>query len=163
MEYIKQRETAYIDGIWKITYGTGFASTNPSNGKTVWEGNSATAEDVAGAVRSAREGFEGWSNLHILERQKCLERFAKLLTEDKNRLAEVISEEVGKTRWDALTEVQSAINKIGISVDSYNHRCQPLSGGAAIARFRPHGVVAVFGTFNFPLHISNGQIGRAHV
>lgn len=158
MQDISRKETAFIDGAWSPSTGHSFTSINPSNGQTLWEGNSASNQDIDHAVRSARNAFNYWSTLHLSDRINVLHAFANLVTEHKSTLAEIISDEVGKPRWDALTEVQSAINKINISIDSYNHRCQSLSAGNAIARFKPHGVIAVFGTFNFPLHISNGHI-----
>lgn len=158
MNTIPYKKTAFIDGIWTSASGDSFTSINPSNAKVIWEGNSASSEDVALAIHSARTAFGSWSNLHLSERQKYLLAFADLLKDEKSALAKIISDEVGKPRWDALIEVQNAINKINISIDAYNQRCQPLSAGAALARFKPHGVVAIFGTFNFPLHISNGHI-----
>jgi succinylglutamic semialdehyde dehydrogenase len=158
MNTMPYKKTAFIDGVWTSTHGNSFTSINPSNGKVIWEGNSASNEDIARAIHSGREAFEAWSNLHLSERQKYLSAFGELLIEHKNELAEVISDEVGKPRWEALIEVQSAINKISISVSAYNQRCQPLSADAALARFKPHGVVVVFGTFNSPLHVSNGHI-----
>ncbi len=158
MQNISRKETAFINGAWVSTSGDSFTSINPSNQQPLWEGNSTSREDVDRAVGSARKAFDAWSVLHLAERQKYLFAFADLLAQNKSMLAEIISDEMGKPRWDALIEVQNAINKVKISIDAYNQRCQPLSAGTALARFKPHGVVAVFGTFNFPLHISNGHI-----
>ncbi len=47
----------FIDGEWAAGTGPAFASRNPGTGATVWEGNSASADDVDRAVRSARRAF----------------------------------------------------------------------------------------------------------
>lgn len=54
------------------------------------------------------------------------------------------------------------INKIAISVKAYHARTgeqhSELPDGAATLRHRPHGVLAVFGPYNFPGHLPNGHI-----
>lgn len=54
------------------------------------------------------------------------------------------------------------IGKIGISVKAYKDRTgyseHDVAGGQAVLRHRPHGVVAVFGPYNFPGHLPNGHI-----
>ena len=63
---------------------------------------------------------------------------------------------------EANAEVGAMIGKIEISRQAYLERCSPIerSSGdlAESARFRPHGVMAVFGPFNFPGHLPNGHI-----
>ena len=52
--------------------------------------------------------------------------------------------------------------KVDISVQSYNERTgekrSAMADGIAVLRHRPHGVVAVFGPYNFPGHLPNGHI-----
>lgn len=158
MNTLSCEKTAFIDGKWTSTSGSSFVSINPSNNKVIWDGSSAAGEDVDRAVHSARGAFEEWSNLHLSDRQKYLVAFGDLLQVHKDKLAKVISDEIGKPHWEALIEVQSTINNINISIEAYNQRCQPLSAGASLARFKPHGVVAIFGTFNSPLLVANGHI-----
>ena len=54
------------------------------------------------------------------------------------------------------------VGKIEISVKAYNERtgtkASDLPDGQAVLRHRPHGVVAVFGPYNFPGHLPNGHI-----
>ena len=54
------------------------------------------------------------------------------------------------------------INKVAISVQSYRERTGeksgPLGDATAVLRHKPHGVVAVFGPYNFPGHLPNGHI-----
>jgi succinylglutamic semialdehyde dehydrogenase len=52
--------------------------------------------------------------------------------------------------------------KVDISVQAYHERTgekrAPMADGVAVLRHRPHGVVAVFGPYNFPGHLPNGHI-----
>lgn len=75
--------------------------------------------------------------------------------------AHIISEESGKPFWEAKTEVNSLINKVQVVFDSFNERARPktkelANGRVAITRYKPHGVMAVLGPFNFPMSMPNG-------
>ncbi|SKC68751.1 succinylglutamic semialdehyde dehydrogenase [Burkholderia sp. YR290] len=152
----------FIDGEWVAGTGHAFASRNPGTGATVWEGNSASAEDVDRAVMSARRAFALWSVVSLDERVAVVRRFAALITERKESIAEAIGRETGKPLWEARTEVASMAAKVDISVQSYNERTgerrAAMADGTAVLRHRPHGVVAVFGPYNFPGHLPNGHI-----
>ena len=152
----------FIDGTWTEGTGAPFASRNPGNGDVVWEGASAAAHDVEDAVLSARRAFASWSALTLDERIAITRRFATLVTEHKEALAHTIGLETGKPLWEARTEVATMAAKVDISVKSYNERTgekrQEMADGIAVLRHRPHGVVAVFGPYNFPGHLPNGHI-----
>ena len=152
----------YIDGEWTAGTGHVFASRNPGTGATVWEGASASADDVDRAVRSARRAFAAWSARSLDERCAIVRRFAALLTERKEAIAVAIGRETGKPLWEARTEVASMAAKVEISIQAYNERTgekrAPMADGVAVLRHRPHGVVAVFGPYNFPGHLPNGHI-----
>ena len=142
--------------------GSPFQSTDPATGEILWAGRAATDREVDRAVRAAREAFEAWAWRPMAERVAVLEAFAEQLKQHKEELAETISRETGKPRWEGLEEVGSMIGKVPLSLQAYRDRRAELLGelGGAVAatRFKPHGVVAVFGPFNFPGHLPNGHI-----
>jgi succinylglutamic semialdehyde dehydrogenase len=152
----------FIDGAWVAGTGHAFASRNPGTGATVWEGQSASAEDVDRAVRSARRAFAAWSALSFDDRCTVVRRFAALVAERKEALADIIGRETGKPLWDARTEVASMAAKAEVAIRAYHERTgekrTPMADGTAVLRHRPHGVVAVFGPYNFPGHLPNGHI-----
>ncbi len=135
-----------------------FSSLNPATGAPVWTGPAATPVEVTAAVARARAAFRPWSRTPLAEREKILRAFAVALEARRPALAEAISREVGKAKWEALTEVSTMVGKIELSIAAHARRCADFTGGPAITRFRPHGVVAVFGPFNFPGHLPNGHI-----
>jgi succinylglutamic semialdehyde dehydrogenase len=73
--------------------------------------------------------------------------------------------ETGKPLWEALTEVATMVGKIEISIKSFEERTgtrrSAQADHTAVLRHRPHGVVAVFGPYNFPGHLPNGHITPA--
>lgn len=140
-----------------------FSSIDPASGEVVWSGRADEARDVDRAVKQARAAFGDWSRRPVDEREAHLRDFAITLEQHVDSFANLISREVGKPNWEALTEVRSMIGKAELSIAAYAQRCSEFTGGRAVTRFRPHGVVAVFGPFNFPGHLPNGHIMPALV
>lgn len=157
-----ERDSVFINNQWKRGSGELFSSINPATGESLWQGKEAAQPEVDEAVRQAKRAFEKWSTLAIDERSHYLSEFSELLRDSQRDLAEIISKETGKPLWDSITEVESMINKIGISLEAYGRRCAGMirdqPHARSITRHRPHGVVAVFGPYNFPGHLPNGHI-----
>ncbi|MFO1447053.1 MAG: succinylglutamate-semialdehyde dehydrogenase [Opitutaceae bacterium] len=135
-----------------------FSSLNPATGETVWTGACTSADGVAAAVERATAAGRTWSRLAPAAREASLRAFARVLEARRSRVAEAISREVGKPAWEAASEVTSMIGKVELSITAQARRTAEFVGGPAVTRFRPHGVVAVFGPFNFPGHLPNGHI-----
>ena len=154
--------TLCINGTWLAGDGEPLKKTNPATAEVIWEGKGASAAQVDAAVVAARAAFKSWSRTSFDERVAVARRFGELLAANKNALAEVIAKETGKPMWEALTEVTTMVNKVDISVKSYNERtgerAAPMGDAQAVLRHKPHGVVAVFGPYNFPGHLPNGHI-----
>lgn len=152
----------FIDGQWVAGTAAPFRSLNPATGETVWEGMSAADPEVGAAVAAARKALGSWADVPLPQRIYFLQHFADQLKTNRGDLAEAISRETGKPRWEAGSEVDSMIGKIPASIDAFNERRRPIEhetgGSTAATRFKPYGAVAVFGPFNFPGHLPNGHI-----
>src|SRR5687768_5230714 len=152
----------FINGRWIDGAGEPFASHDPVSGEVAWAGRAATAPEVDHAVRAARDASKDWANLPIERRIEFLNGYAQQLRNHKSELTEIICRETGKPRWESATEVDAMINKVAISIEAQTkHRVpsQMDSSGLLMAtRYKPHGVVAVLGPFNFPGHLPNGHI-----
>ena len=152
----------YINGAWSPAHGAVWNKLDPVTQQPIWQGAEATAEEVAQACQSARAAFVAWARRPLAERLEIIQRFATLLEQNKQQLATVISRETSKPLWETLTEVQSMVAKVAISVRAYHERTgeslTEMADGAASLRHRPHGVLAVFGPYNFPGHLPNGHI-----
>ncbi len=151
-----------IDGKWQEGLGHDVTSLNPAKNELIWQGKSASQSQVNEAVLSARAAFEKWADLTVDARIVIVTKFAELLAENKESLAYTIALETGKPLWETRTEVGAMVGKINISIKAYNERTgtveNPMPGAKAFVRHKPHGVVAVFGPYNFPGHLPNGHI-----
>ncbi len=151
-----------VDGGWVNGTGDEFVSTSPSDGSTVWQGREASDNQIADAFSAARVALDAWWDCSSEERIAVVEKFAALVAERSDELARLISQETGKPLWDSQTEAGSVSAKVAISIDAFRERRDTtradLSEMTAVTRFKPHGVCAVLGPFNFPAHLPNGHI-----
>lgn len=152
----------FISGAWRPGRGAPLNTVDPATGERRAHGAMADDNQVAAAVASARAAFGAWRARPFAEREAAARRFAALVGEHAEELARVISEETGKPLWETRGEVRSMQAKVDISVTAYRERTGsskvPQGDGWRRVEHRPHGVMAVFGPFNFPGHLPNGHI-----
>ena len=157
-----QHPTHFIDGQWLAGEGHPIQSYDPAKKRIIWQAISASNEQVNLAVKAARNAFTDWSDRSFEQRLALVKKFGELLSSNKDALALTIAQETGKPLWETATEVASMIGKIGLSEKAYQQRTgvteNPMPQGRAFIRHKPHGVVAVFGPYNFPGHLPNGHI-----
>jgi succinylglutamic semialdehyde dehydrogenase len=153
----------YIHGQWVTGAGKAFVSQNPTDNSILWQGRFATPLEICNAYDAARAALPSWSRLPLEARANHLLAFSQHVSRHADALSTLISLETGKPHWEAKTETQAVIAKINISITAHQERSldkkttdknQITSG----LRFKPHGVFAVLGPFNFPAHLSNGHI-----
>ncbi|HBV1920346.1 TPA: aldehyde dehydrogenase family protein, partial [Klebsiella pneumoniae] len=152
----------FIAGQWLPGSGATMSKLAPADQSLLWQAASAGADDVQAACAAARAAFYPWSHRPLAERIDVVQRFAALLETHKEALATLISRETSKPLWETRTEVQAMIGKAAISIEAYHQRTgfheSTLPDGKALLRHKPHGVMAVFGPYNFPGHLPNGHI-----
>jgi succinylglutamic semialdehyde dehydrogenase len=113
------------------------------------------------AVQAAREAQRGFGAKPTAERARLVRDIGAVLKKHEEELARAIALDVGKPLWEARTEAQACSAKAAITADEGLKLVSdfPAAGQAgAECRFRPLGVLAVLGPFNFPVHLPNGHI-----
>ncbi|MEM7806717.1 MAG: succinylglutamate-semialdehyde dehydrogenase [Planctomycetota bacterium] len=137
-------------------------SHNPATGEVVWSGSVTGRDDVRNAVANARDGLATWIAAGPDHRIAVLQRFAELAKQHADELATLVTTEAGKMPSDAAGEVKLLPGKVGSTITQWQKRQQEAfdvsPGVKARLRFKPIGVLAVFGPFNFPMHLPNGHI-----
>lgn len=156
-----------IDGRWEPIPGQSLVSRNPADPSRTVYSCSPRLADVAAAVAAARAARGPWGRLGIDRRASVLRVFADLAKARAGELAELLCDEVGKVLWDARAEAGLLASKVDITLDPARegglHRVSGFDLTLSPTRvgrcsFRPHGVMAVIGPFNFPAHLPNGHI-----
>ena len=139
---------------------TELVSYEPATGAELWRG---AIGDVDAEVAAARGGWATWAARPLAFRVETMRRFANVVRGRADDFADLIARETGKPMWEARTEVESVVAKVDISVAAYADRTSqrrldaPMNSRMAL-RHKPHGVLAVLGPYNFPVHLPNGHI-----
>lgn len=152
----------YINGEWINGQGDLFYSVNPADNSTIWQGTYGTPDEVLAAFIAAKKALSQWSALPLSDRAAFILKFTQLVTARQTQLTELISTENGKPGWEAATETAAVIGKAALALQSHHDRLQEKTTKTqqtnSCLRYKPQGVVAVLGAFNFPAHLSNGHI-----
>ena len=155
-------KSVYINGTWRDGADDWFEKTNPANGETSWDGQASSPDQVEEAVNAARAAQHDWARRPQHDRTTTLERYAEEITKRADEIAKAISQDMGKADWEAKGEAGAMAAKVAISIKAQNERAGSSMSEAAFGSLhlthRPHGVMAVFGPFNFPGHLPNGHI-----
>jgi succinylglutamic semialdehyde dehydrogenase len=155
----------FIGGAWRDGAGAKLAAIDPATDEIAWSGAGAGPDQVKAAVDAARAAFPAWARTPLERRIEIARAFAKAIETRAAGLAETISREMGKPLWDSKSEAQAVVGKIELSIRAQAERAgvrgDPAPFGAMGLRHNPHGVMAVFGPFNFPAHLPNGHITPA--
>jgi 1-pyrroline-5-carboxylate dehydrogenase len=72
----------------------------------------ATPAQMRSAIAAARDGFPAWQNRDWKERIRIMQRTAGILDSQKFLLAALITCECGKNRYEAIVEVQEAVDML---------------------------------------------------
>jgi succinylglutamic semialdehyde dehydrogenase len=152
----------YIDGRWRKGAGAHFENHCPATGDVVWEGHGASADEVNEAVASARRAFTKWAHMPQGDRTAILERYAEEIAKRADAIAETVSRDMGKVLWESKAEAATMKAKVAVSIAAQVERAgskfNTADFGSSHLTHRPHGVMAVYGPFNFPGHLPNGHI-----
>lgn len=135
-------------------------SRSPADGRPLGRFQVASGDDLRRAVASARAAAASWAREEAL-RVEIIRRMADTLRRHEPELAERIADETGKPLWEARGEVAAMISKCELSIRSQGERRRPVNTAAGAVSYRPHGVVAVLGPFNFPGHLPWGHLAPA--
>ena len=162
--YLKHAPSDFIDGAFRALSGDAITTRDPANPTNiVWQGSpvAAHAED---AVAAARRALPAWSALSLDERRVFLERWRETCVKHAARLAAAIAREIGKVKWEAELEAKIVAEKVTITLEDRvvarvaGFEVAAGAGKTGICSFKPHGVMAVLGPYNFPAHLPNGHI-----
>lgn len=151
----------FVANAWSTLQGEGFSRENPARPEEEVFASTWNTDDVDRAVSAARRAQPDWDRAGQAARVAALLRLREALSSRQEAMAQAISLEMGKPLWESRGEAKALLAKIDIMTGeglevTATVRPEGLTGGHY--RYRPLGVVAVLGPFNFPLHLANGHI-----
>lgn len=153
--------TALIDGALRTPHAPDGAlrPANPSDLDDRLGAVPFAAALVDDAVDAARRAQPAWEALGVEARGHALMRLRDVLMKREEELARAIAREMGKVLREARAEAKALVAKVDISLHEGLALVPDVDLDARLGwRWRAHGVLAVLGPFNFPLHLPHGHI-----
>ena len=162
-----QELTHFING--KHVKGTSgrFADVyNPATGEIQAKVPLATVEEMNAAIADAEKAQVAWGATNPQRRARVMMKFAALINEHMDELAELVAREHGKTLPDARGDVQRGLEVIEVCMGAPNLLKGEFmgDGGPGIDLYSVRqalGVVAGITPFNFPAMIPLWKMGPA--
>ena len=157
----------YIDGQWvNSTSGKTFDVFNPCNGEKIGEAADGDGEDANLAIAAAQRAFGSWSSLSVYQRSGCLYKAYQLMTDQKEHLARVMTEEQGKPLKASRGEIQYGADFLLWYAEEakrvYGETIPaPRSDQRFIVIRQPVGVVAAITPWNYPMSMITRKIAPA--
>lgn len=162
----------YINGKWVESSGeVFFKSKNPATQEAIREVRQTTKKEFDEAVSVAKEAFKTWKDVSVPQRVRFMLDYQKLLKDNTDEIAGLITQEHGKTLIDSKgdvfrgTEVVEScanltsllqgetIENLATGVDTYSYR-HPLGVCAGVC---PFNFPAMIPLWMFPMAITCGN------
>jgi acyl-CoA reductase-like NAD-dependent aldehyde dehydrogenase len=159
----------YIAGEWAdAAGGETFDSLGPATGEKIGTFPRSGPEDVDRAVEAAKDAYRDWRLVPAPRRGEIIFRFARLVEEHKDELADLMAHEMGKVLPEAGGDVQEAIDMsyymAGEGRRLFGHTTpSELPDKFNMSMRMPIGVVGVITPWNFPIAIPSWKIVPALV
>ncbi|HKU49520.1 MAG TPA: aldehyde dehydrogenase family protein [Nitrososphaera sp.] len=125
---------------------------------------SGGAQHVRRAVAAAKTAFETWGRTEYRERVRIMRAAADIMSERKFELAALLSYENGKNRYEAVADVDEAIDFVRYYAEEmernngYETQMKSASPNEkSRSVMKPYGVWGVIAPFNFPAAILVGM------
>lgn len=121
------------------------------------------ASAVVQAINYLAENRKAVQKISKENLKNIIANFIKNIEKRTDELSNIISLEMGKTLWEAKTEVSALKAKAILSLEQWENQNDiilkdALPGVQGEVYRKPHGIISVLGPFNFPMHLPNGQI-----
>lgn len=148
----------YINGVWEEVERT-TAVKNPATGETIVEVPLSSKEAVDRAVEAAKVAQKEWALVPAPQRAEVLYEVGRIMKEQKEEIARLLTMENGKVLEEAMGEVQEGID-MAFYMAGEGRRLfgqttpAELQNKFAMSVRAPIGVVGIITPWNFPIAIA---------
>ncbi len=135
---------------------TSYTVVNPATAEPVTEVTLAGVEETDALIERAHAAFPAWRDVAPGERARLLRRFASVVEDHIEELAELEVRNAGHTWGNATWEagnVRDCLNYYSAAPERMFGRQIPVPGGIDLTFHEPLGVVAIIVPWNFPMPI----------
>lgn len=151
---MNKKNLIYINGEWIESKSENFIDViNPANEEVIASVVECTEEEVDLAVEKAKEAFKLWKKTPLSERKMYLKNILQGIEENKDLLADIITQELGApVSFSLRGQVELSINEMSALLDEIdNYEFEKDMFGSKVLK-EPAGVVAAITPWNWPLN-----------
>ncbi|HKD15013.1 MAG TPA: aldehyde dehydrogenase family protein [Candidatus Angelobacter sp.] len=140
---------------------------NPATNEAIGEIPSFNASEIAAAARRVHAAQSAWAVTPVSARLKILKNFQRLLCEQKESVAAIITREAGKPLAEAVaTEVLVVLEAVNFLVNSVPEFLRPedVPHGSPVMKLKrgllvrePYGVIGIISPWNYPFSVPSVQ------
>jgi benzaldehyde dehydrogenase (NAD) len=145
---------SFFDGTFRPASGTPVPVTDKATGEELFQGGSATNDDVNEACQAAARAQVEWAAMSPIARGDVLRKFAQLCEEHAEEVGKWIIRETGsippKAPFEVMTSAREAIETASLTGQPLGYILSSEQARASYARRVPLGVVAVITPWNSP-------------
>lgn len=161
------KSEAFINGKWvKAKSGKTFEVFDPATHKVIGTMPEMNKEDTEDAIKAAADAFPSFRKTTARERSRMLQKWFKLVMDNADDLAKLITWENGKPFTDAKGEVTYAANFFEWFAEEApraygNTIAATVAGNRVFTLKEPVGVCGLITPWNFPAAMITRKIGPA--
>ncbi len=131
---------------------------NPANGRSLAELPSDNSDAIAADYQQARAAQRAWASTPLTKRLACLQRFRDNVVRDAERLAAILTSEVGKPIRQSRNELTGLLARIDFFLAAAEPTLAPRdvfdeAGMHERITFEPLGVIANISAWNYPYFV----------
>ena len=131
---------------------------NPASGSTIAELATDTTRSVAAKYRAARADQASWARLPLAQKLACIRRFREGIVGHHERLAAILTSEVGKPIRQSRNELNGLLGRIDFFLDAATDTLAARTvfdadGMRERITHEPLGVVANISAWNYPYFV----------
>ena len=167
LDQLLLRQQAFIDGAWiGAENGATFPVSDPATGRVIGHVPDMGAVETRRAIEAAERALPQWRSMTAKERANIMRRWFDLIMSEQDRLARIITAEMGKPLVEARGEIAYGASFIDWFAEEgrriYGDVVPANNSDRRILVFKqPVGVTAAITPWNFPSAMFARKVGAA--
>jgi acyl-CoA reductase-like NAD-dependent aldehyde dehydrogenase len=134
--------------------------TNPANGSVIAELPEDAHESVVAKYRAARTAQPAWAATTLEHRLACIRRFREGIVRDLDKLAAILTSEVGKPIRQSRNELNGLLGRLDFFLNETAAALAPRqvfddAGLREVIEHEPLGVIANISAWNYPYFVGS--------
>ncbi|MEB3827999.1 NAD-dependent succinate-semialdehyde dehydrogenase [Phormidium sp. CCY1219] len=130
------------------------ATINPATGETIKTFEALSDREIEEKLATAQTAFESYRRIPFAQKAKWMNATAEVLEKDKQRFGNIITQEMGKTLFSAIAEVEKCALVCRYYADNAEKFLADVpaetDASSSFVRYQPLGVILAVMPWNFP-------------